>query len=77
MNVQRTNITLPTALLRQLQQAVPSGERSKFIAKAITEKLGRKKTKMQELEESLKANYEFDRKVAKEWEVTELEEWPE
>lgn len=77
MNVQRTNITLPTDLLAQMQRTIPQGARSKFIATAIIEKLGKQKTQKQALAESLKANAEFDKKVAKEWEVTEIEGWPE
>lgn len=77
MNSQRINITLPYDLLQQLDTTVPLGKRSTFIAKAVSEKLEKKRNLMKEIEKSLKANYEFDKKIAKEWEVTELEGWPD
>ncbi len=66
MNVQRTNITLPNSILKQLKISVPQGQRSKFIANAITEKLGKKKDINKELRKSLKTNYEFYKKEAQE-----------
>ncbi len=77
MNVQRTNITLPQTVLKQLQTHVPQGKRSMFIAEAITEKLGKKKSREEALQESLKANGAFYKKEAKVWKVTETENWPE
>lgn len=77
MNVQRTNITLPQNILKQLQASVPQGQRSKFIATAISEKLGKKKDVHMALEESLKANAAFYKKEAEVWKITETENWPE
>lgn len=77
MNTQRINITLPANLIKQINMHIPQGKRSKFIADAVSQKLGKKKSKEKELIKSLKANYEFDKQVAKDWEVTELEGWPE
>ncbi len=77
MNKQRVNITLPYNLIKQLQQSIPQGERSKFITKAVEEKLQKKKSALKELEKSLKANKEFYKKEYKVWKVTETEAWPE
>lgn len=57
--------------------SIPQGKRSRFIASALEEKLKKEKTLEKRLRESLKANYTFDKKVAKDWEITELEGWPE
>ena len=62
MNVQRTNITLPYATLKQLKLSIPQGKRSKFITEAISEKLGKKKNIQKALIESLKANAAFYKK---------------
>jgi len=77
MNVLRTNITLPKTVFKQLQIAVPQGQRSKFISDAIVEKLGKAKTQDEALELSLKANVVFYKKEAKNWEIIETERWPE
>ena len=77
MQTQRINISLPTDIIKQLQTAVPFGKRSRFITNALSEKLRKKRDIDQELRKSLKANYDFYKKVAKEWQVTELEGWPE
>jgi len=79
MQAQRINITLPTTLLKQLQTEIPQGKRSGFVAKAVAEKLAkeRREAKQKAFAESLKANYEFDKKVMKDWAVTEIEGWPD
>ena len=74
MQTQRINITIPRSLLKQIDRAVPRGKRSEYFVKAAEKTLRAKKIS---LEESLKANYNYDKKIAKEWEVTELESWPE
>lgn len=76
MKSQRINITLPYDLIRDMQMNIPQGKRSEFIAKAVSEKLGKKRDIKKELIKSLKANYEFDKEVAKEWGNT-FSEWPE
>ncbi len=70
MKTQRINITLPYDLIRTMQTTISSGKRSAFIAGAISEKLGKKRNINQELTKSLKANYEFYKKIAKDWEST-------
>lgn len=59
MQTQRLNITLPTGLLKQLQSEIPQGKRSKFIAKAVSEKLTKKRSVHKELRKSLQMNREF------------------
>ncbi len=77
MQTQRINISLPYEVIKQLNGEIPQGKRSSFIAKAVTEKLTKKRDIEKELTHSLKANCAFYKKVAKEWEVTEVEGWPE
>lgn len=75
----RINITLPKAILKQLQREVPKGTRSRFIAKAVSEKLAKKQHGKLSLEESLRANYAFYKKEGKIWDVTVadgLDQWP-
>lgn len=68
MQAQRLNITLPYELARDFRRAVPVKKRSRFIAEAVQEKLPKKNLK-KELIKSLKANYEYYKKVG-----TEIEE---
>ncbi len=78
--MQRINITLPDELTRDLRRTIPARSRSKFIAEALSEKLMQKKKKRmskKELMQTLKANYDYYKKVAKEWEATEVEGWPD
>lgn len=75
MQVQRINITLPQQLLKKLRFSIPEGQRSRFISHAIEDKLEKEKTKKVTLEESLKANYEYDKKVTEDWKSTELDAW--
>lgn len=77
MQTQRINITLPIDLLKQLQSEIPLGKRSTFIAKAVSEKLTKKRNIQKELRKSLKANYEFYKKEAEDWKAIETEGWPE
>lgn len=65
MHTQRINITLPNDLLYNLRRSVPIRSRSKFIAKALKERLPKRDLK-RELIKSLKLNKEFYRKVGKE-----------
>lgn len=76
MQTQRINISLPINIIKQLQTAVPFGKRSRFITETLAEKLRKKRDIQKELRKSLKVNYEFYKKVAKDWEVTETESWP-
>jgi len=77
MQTQRINISLPYNILKHLNQAVSKGKRSRFIASAVSEKLTEKRDVEKELSKSLKANYNFYKTVAKEWNITEVEGWPE
>jgi len=65
MQAQRLNITLPYESARDFKRLIPAKERSKFIAKALKEKLPRRDLK-KELVRSLKINKEFYKKVARE-----------
>lgn len=77
MKAQRINITLPYSIVKELQMNIPSGKRSMFIAKAVSEKLGKKKKYKLSLEESLKINKEFYKKEYKIWKALDSEGWPE
>ena len=77
MQTQRINISLPYDIVRNLNQTVSKGKRSRFIANALSEKLAKKRNIDQELRKSLRANRKFDEAVMKDWSVTELEGWPE
>lgn len=78
MQAQRLNITLPYEIARDFKRTIPERSRSKFIAKILKEKLPSKRRNIKaELSKSLKANYEFYKKVAHEWKATEVEGWPE
>ncbi|MEK7553090.1 MAG: hypothetical protein AAB504_00140, partial [Patescibacteria group bacterium] len=77
MQAQRINITLPQKIAKQLQSSIPQGQRSHFIARVIEENLGNEQNKVKLLRKSLEANYEYDKKIGKEWKATELERWPD
>jgi metal-responsive CopG/Arc/MetJ family transcriptional regulator len=76
MQTQRINISMPYNILKHLNQTVSKGKRSRFIANAVSEQLTKKRDIQKELSKSLKANYNFYKTVAREWEVTETESWP-
>ena len=77
MQTQRINISLPYDVIKQLNGAIPQGKRSQFIAKAVSEKLTKKRDIDKELIKSLKANYKLDKEFIKDWSITEVEGWPE
>ena len=77
MQTQRINITLPIGLLKHLQSEIPQGKRSKFIAKAVSEKLTKKRNIQKELRKSLQINREFYKKEYKDWKAIEIVGWPE
>lgn len=66
MNTQRINITLPADLIRDLRRIVPEGKRSRFLADALEEKIIKRKNLKKDLAKSLRANYEYYKKVGKE-----------
>lgn len=76
MQMQRINITIPNSILKYLQESVPSGKRSKFIAEAVLGRLGTTKSIDQRFRKSLKENKELYSQVGKDWEITEFETWP-
>lgn len=63
----RINITLSDDLARDLRKTIPARSRSKFICEALKDKLSKKKkfTK-KDWVKSLKANFEYYKKVGKE-----------
>lgn len=63
MLTQRINITLSADLARDLRRIIPARSRSKFIAKALEEKLKTQRNIKTELRKSLELNYEFYKKV--------------
>lgn len=77
MQTQRINITFPGDLARDLRTIIPNGQRSKFIAGAVREKLGKKRNLKKELIKSLKANRNLYEEVQKDWGSIEVEGWPE
>lgn len=77
MQTQRINITLPNDLARDLRKTIPVRSRSKFISEALKEKLAKKRNFKKEWIKALKANYEYNKRIAKEWSVTEVEGWPD
>lgn len=76
MQIQRINISLPTDIIRRLQTTVPAGKRSRFITKALSEKLAKTRNAKKELKKSLKINYEFYKKESSDWKALEIEGWP-
>lgn len=77
MQTQRINITLPYDLARDLRRVIPERSRSKFIARAVQEKLASRRNIKAELRKSLKLNYDFYKKEAQIWQEAEVEGWPE
>lgn len=77
MQTQRLNITLPDELARDLRRTVPERKRSAFIADALRDKLDKKKNLKKEFIKSLKMNAKLYKEDAKDWEVTEVEGWPD
>lgn len=69
----RMNITLPQEIVNALRTNVPPRSRSKFIASAVKEKLGKKADIKTEWEKSLKANREYDKQIMEEWSAAEFE----
>ncbi|MBF8250102.1 MAG: hypothetical protein HW400_703 [Candidatus Levybacteria bacterium] len=76
MQAQRINITIPNTILKILQESVPSGKRSEFIAEAVLGRLDTTKNIGQQFRKSLMRNKELYNQAKKDWEATELETWP-
>lgn len=76
MHSQRINISLPIEIARSFRRIVPTRSRSKFIADALEEKLSQKKDKKVVIKR-LKANSKLYDQNIKEWELIEVEKWPE
>lgn len=76
MQTQRINITLPNSILKVLQESVPSGKRSEFIAEAVLGKLDASKSIDQRFKKSLKENKELYNQIGRDWDTTEFETWP-
>ncbi len=73
----RLNITLPAQTVRLLDQAVPKGQRSSLIAKAVKHYVQHKKRAelRKLLAEGAKVNAKRDLEMAKEWFPLEEEAW--
>lgn len=70
MQYQRINITLPRDLASDLRRTIPVRSRSKFISRALSEKLTKRKNLEKEWIKGLKASYKADKRIAKEWDAT-------
>lgn len=77
MNAQRINITLPADLARDFRRTIPDGERSKFIADALKERVAKKRNLEKEWAKSLRANRKLYEEVRKDWAPLDTEGWPE
>jgi len=70
------NITLDEELYRRLKEKAPAKKMSAFIASALRERLG---PGARELEQAYRAAAKepWRRSVTEDWDVTEVEAWPE
>ncbi len=73
--VKRVGISIPDSVLKELQQMVPERKRSKYIVKALEEKLQEeKKSRLcAEMIKGYKTNTEIDAAIAEEWRPLEEE----
>jgi len=74
--MKRLNITIPERVAEAIEVY---GNKSKFIAEAIVEKINRnKKEKLDSLMvEGYKKEYSADKETNKEWEASTMERWPD
>lgn len=72
MNTQRINITLPNDLARDLRRNIPVRSRSKFIARAIEERLSKKDIKSL-LRESARKQKEIISQIQKDFKYADEE----
>ena len=74
---QRLNISLPDTTVRLLDRAIPKGDRSKFIDRAVRAEIGR--TTKSRLRRALTDGYRRraaeDRGLAAEWDHLSAEVW--
>ena len=77
MNVKMT-FTIPEEIADELQRVIAKSQRSRFVARAVTEKLqaGKEERLRRELIEGYIERYEEDRLLSEEWETATLEGWP-
>jgi len=68
---------LPVETLEKLKASIPEGKRSRFINKALEEKLEEKDSLRESIIRDLKENAWIDEQVMKEWSSLEVEGWPE
>ena len=77
MNTVRLNITLPEELAEQLDKLVAPKKKSRFIAEALRERVG--KIQNEQLQKLLEEGYQATRQesldIAKEFEPVDLEGW--
>ncbi|MBA7680784.1 hypothetical protein ES703_89105 [subsurface metagenome] len=79
MSTMRLNITLPYDLASKLNSLVSPGQRSRFIAAAVQQKIKEleESALQKQLEEGYKARREEGLKITKEFENLDLEGWDE
>ena len=73
MQSQRLNITLPYELARDLKRTIPAKKRSKFIAEALKEKIGKKKNLKEEWIKSLRAQEKIIKEIREDFKYVEAE----
>ena len=73
MQTQRLNITLPRTLARDFRKTIPERSRSKFIAKALEEKLKIKKNLKRDFIRSLKAQESITREIMEDFKYVDSE----
>jgi len=75
---ERLNITLPRATVKLLDRMTKTGNRSRFIDRAIREfALGRTRAQLRKLlEQEGRVNRDRDLRLAAEWAVVDAETWP-
>lgn len=79
MNVVRMNITLPAELVRQLEELIHRGNKSRFIAEALKQRIEeiRNEELQYLLEEGYKATKQEEAALIKEFEPIDLDGWDE
>ena len=77
--VVRTTIHLDEKLLDRVRRVVPQRGLSRFVNEAVAEKMS--VLERQQIEEAMKegylASWNADPELAADWEIVDLENWPE
>jgi len=79
MAMSKVTFTIPDEVATSLNERVPYGRRSAFVAAAIRDRLRRmhEDERSRELKEGYSARREEDVAINAEWEAATLESWPE